>query len=172
MLFEKILFSDSECNYLIDYRDNVLQTCDDGNYPNRTDVNYSQWTVERNNDLEFVYKRIEKFVQEKFNVEVTNFNEEGWIYEYSLNDGYVMHTDNVFNRKFTIGIQLNEEYKGGDLEVEIDGKIKTVKKIKGNCYVFESYLMHGVKPITEGNRYNFLTFMKKYNYKNLNLNLI
>ena len=172
MLFQKILFSNEECDFLLNYKNNVIQTCDDGNYPNRTDVNYSQWTVQRNNDLEFVYRKIENFIHEMFGVEIIKFDEEGWIYEYSLNDGYGMHRDNVFNRRFTIGIQLNEEYEGGDLQVEIDNKIINVNKNKGNCYIFESHLLHGVKPVTFGNRYNFLTFMKKNNYKETNINLI
>ena len=112
------------------------------------------------------------FIEEKFNVTITNFNEDAWIYQYEINDGYIMHTDSVLNRIFTIGIQLNHQYKGGDLMVDYNGKRIIINKEIGNCYIFESSLLHGVSPITFGNRYNFLTFMHTHNIKSNKINLI
>jgi hypothetical protein len=168
VLYQRVLLNKDECSYLIKYRNNVNQTLNDGGYPNRTDINYKQWTILRNEDLEFLFKRVISFVEEKFNVKVTNFEETSWIYQYEINDGYIMHTDNILNRRFTIGVQLNDDYEGGDLMVDYNGKRTTVSKEIGNCYIFESSLLHGVSPIISGERFNFLTFMFKNNISNIN----
>lgn len=172
MIYQRVLLDKKECNDLINYKNKVKQTLNDGGYPNRPDINYKQWTISRNEDLEFLFKRISSFVEEKFNVTITNFNEDAWIYQYEINDGYVMHTDNALSRRFTIGVQLNDDYKGGDLMVDYNKERIIVDKEIGNCYIFESNLLHGVSPITSGERYNFLTFMFSYNIKSNNISLI
>jgi hypothetical protein len=171
MLHQRILFTKDECDYLINYRNNGVYR-NNGGYENRIDINYKQWTIFRNDDLEFLFGRVISFIEEKFNVTITNFNEDAWIYQYEINDGYIMHTDSVLNRIFTIGIQLNHQYKGGDLMVDYNGKRIIINKEIGNCYIFESSLLHGVSPITFGNRYNFLTFMHTHNIKSNKINLI
>ena len=170
MLHQRILFTKDECDYLINYRNNGVYR-NNGGYANRIDINYKQWTIFRNDDLEFLFGRVISFIEEKFNVTITNFNEDAWIYQYEINDGYTMHTDNVLDRKFTIGIQLNNQYIGGDLVVDYNRERIIVNKEIGNCYVFESSLLHGVSPIIFGERFNFLTFMFNHNiiYNNRNL---
>jgi hypothetical protein len=171
MVHQRILFTEDECDYLINYRNNGVYR-NGGGYENRIDINYKQWTISRNDDLEFLFHRVINFIEEKFNVKITNFNEDAWIYQYEVNDGYSMHTDNILNRRFTIGIQLNNKYEGGDLMVDYNGKRIIVNKEIGNCYIFESFLLHGVSPIISGNRYNFLTFMHNYNLKTNKMSLI
>jgi len=172
MIHQKILFTEEECSYLIKYRNEVKQTMNNGGYPNRSDINYKQWTISRNETLEFLFGKIVDFIEEVFDVKVTNFHEDAWIYQYEINDGYIMHTDSILNRRFTIGVQLNDEYEGGDLMVDYDGQRIIVNKNIGNCYAFESFLLHGVSPILKGERFNFLTFMFSYNIKHNNKGLI
>ncbi len=161
-LNQKILFSEEECDFLINYKSNGIKR-PHGGYLNHSGINYKQWTINRNEDLEFLFTKVISFTEETFNIKVTNFSEPAWIYQYEINDGYIMHTDDILNRCFTIGIQLNNEYEGGDLIIDYNGKRIIVNKEIGNCYIFESALLHGVSPITSGNRYNFLTFMHSYN---------
>lgn len=165
MVYEKILFTKEECEELIEYRNSSNQYRGNGGYPNRSDISYKQWTIYRNDKIEFLFKRIIDFIQNKFNVVVTDFNEESWIYRYEVNDGYVMHRDNVFDRRFTIGVQLNDGYNGGDLMINYNNERIIIKKDIGNCYIFESQLLHGVSPITRGERFNFLTFIHNRNIK-------
>jgi hypothetical protein len=171
MIYQKVLFTKDECDYFINYRSNGVYR-NNGGYENCAEINYKQWKIVRNEDLEFLFNRIIHFVEEKFNVTILNFNEDAWIYQYEINDGYMMHTDNILNRKFTIGIQLNNQYEGGHLMVDYNGERIVVNKEIGNCYVFESSLLHGVSPILLGERFNFLTFMFKHNITYNNRNLI
>ena len=106
-----------------------------------------------------------------FNVNVKTFDEVAYIYQYEINDGYRMHTDSIHDRRFTMGVQLNDEYLGGELMVDYNGNRIIVDKNIGNCYIFESALLHGVSPVLSGNRFNILTFMFNrnitYNSKSL-----
>jgi PKHD-type hydroxylase len=165
MIHQQILFTKDECDKLIQLRFDLEQTLSDGGYPDRVDINYKQWTIVKDNSLDYLFNRIIDFVSTKFGVEVLEFNEPAWIYQYEINDGYIMHTDNILDRRFTIGVQLSDEYEGGDLMVDYNKQRIIVNKDIGNCYVFESTLLHGVSPVTSGSRFNFLTFMFKHNVK-------
>jgi hypothetical protein len=171
MIHQKILFTKEECEYLINYKNNGVYR-NNGGYKNRNDISYKQWTIFRNNDLDFLFDKIISFAEISFNVKIENFKEESWIYQWEVNDGYVMHRDNIKNRKFIIGVQLNDEYVGGDLMVDCGNEISIVDKTIGNCYTFESATLHGVSPIISGNRFNVLTFFPTYNIKYNKVSLI
>lgn len=162
MVHQKILFTKDECDYLINYRNNGVYR-NNGGYVNHVDINYKQWSIFRNSDLEFLFNKIISFAEMSFDVKIENFKEESWIYQWEVNDGYGMHRDNVKNRKFIIGVQLNDEYVGGDLMVDDGNQTLIVDKTIGNCYTFESAILHGVSPIISGNRFNMLTFFPTYN---------
>jgi hypothetical protein len=171
MVHQKILFTKDECDYLINYRNNGVYR-NNGGYVNHVDINYKQWTIFRNSDLEFLFDKIISFAEKSFDVKIENFKEESWIYQWEVNDGYGMHKDNVKNRKFIIGVQLNDGYVGGDLMVDDGNQTLIVDKTIGNCYTFESAILHGVSPIISGNRFNMLTFFPTYNIKQNKVSLI
>jgi len=171
MIHQRILFTKDECDYLINYKNNGVYR-NNGGYVNHIDINYKQWTIFRNSDLEFLFNKIISFAETSFDVKIENFKEESWIYQWEVNDGYGMHRDNVKNRKFIIGVQLNDDYVGGDLMVDYNNQILIVDKTIGNCYTFESAFLHGVSPIISGNRFNMLTFFPTYNIKHNKINLI
>ena len=52
-------------------------------------------------------------------------------------------------RKLSIVLMLNDDYEGGELEIWEKG---FVPKGKGNLFVFPSYLLHRVMPVTKGLR--------------------
>ena len=52
-------------------------------------------------------------------------------------------------RKLSVVLLLNDDYEGGELEIWEKG---FVPKGKGNLFVFPSYLLHRVTPVTEGIR--------------------
>jgi hypothetical protein len=162
MIHQRILFTKDECDYLINYRNNGVYR-NNGGYVNHVDINYKQWSIFRNSDLEFLFDKIISFAERSFDVKIENFKEESWIYQWEVNDGYGMHRDNVKNRKFIIGVQLNDDYVGGDLIVDDGNQMLIVDKTIGNCYTFESAILHGVSPIISGNRFNMLTFFPTYN---------
>ena len=57
MLHQRILFTKDECDYLINYRNNGVYR-NNGGYENRIDINYKQWTIFRNSDLDFLFDKL------------------------------------------------------------------------------------------------------------------
>lgn len=94
--------------------------------------------------------------------------------EYSVGDYYNWHRDNsidntiISNRFYSTIIQLNDEYINGELQLNIDGTEITLESGIGNLYMFPSYTIHRIKPITSGVRYslvNWVTLVKNKNEK-------
>jgi predicted 2-oxoglutarate/Fe(II)-dependent dioxygenase YbiX len=90
------------------------------------------------------------------------------LYKFSLSDAYECsfmrydpgdHYDNPHwdceehrqenQRKLSFTLMLNDDYQGGELDVV--GEHITAKT--GRLIIFPSYLMHRVRPVTEGTRY-------------------
>tara|TARA_R100000656_G_C3940273_1_gene126606 strand:+ start:553 stop:1116 length:564 start_codon:yes stop_codon:yes gene_type:complete len=57
-------------------------------------------------------------------------------------------------RKLSMTINLNDDYKGGELE--INGETVQIKK--GTIVFFPSFLKHQVKPVTKGNRFSLVAW--------------
>ena len=71
-------------------------------------------------------------------------------------------------RKISITVQLSgpDEYEGGDLEYWQGGlNIIKAPKDKGVVFVFPSYMMHRVTPITKGTRRSFVLWVGGEHYK-------
>lgn len=83
-------------------------------------------------------------------------------YEGSARGHYNPHTDiqgNMDHRQLSFVIAMSDpaEYEGGELEFpEFD---KILKPEKGTALIFPSKFLHGVRPVTAGERYTLLSFM-------------
>ena len=86
--------------------------------------------------------------------------------KYGVGGKYNVHTDNGtgLNRHLSIIMNLNNDYKGGEL-IFTDQKNKEIKKIelvKGSIVFFPSNFMypHGIQPIIEGTRYSIVAWLE------------
>jgi PKHD-type hydroxylase len=71
-------------------------------------------------------------------------------------------------RKISITVQLSgpDEYEGGDLEYWQGGNnIIQAPKDKGVVFIFPSYMMHRVTPVTKGIRRSFVLWVGGEHYK-------
>lgn len=94
---------------------------------------------------------------------------------YDVEGGhYGWHQDigpgHLSTRKVSITVQLSDddEYEGGDLEYWRGGTIDNVEKAprgKGVVFIFPSFMMHRVAPITKGTRRSFVLWVGGSHYK-------
>jgi len=125
------------------------------------------------NDLGFLNNRLETILIDS--VKVKGFSVSGLqpfqFTEYSVGEFYGWHKDSSVdnptfsNRFYSTVIQLNDEYTEGELQLNIDGNEITLEPGLGTLYMFPSYTLHQVKPITSGVRYSLV------NWVSLNKNL-
>lgn len=84
--------------------------------------------------------------------------------EYNTGDFYEWHTDGdeslYSDRYCSIVIQLNTNYKDGDLEIKTsNNEVISVTKGVGNLVIFLSSKKHRVTPITNGIRYTLVNWV-------------
>jgi len=80
---------------------------------------------------------------------------KGGHYKFHVDDGPGM------NRKYSAILILNNDYEGGELCFNLDGKEEIIKNTPGSLVVWPSNFMfpHMVKPITKGVRYSIVSWM-------------
>ena len=86
--------------------------------------------------------------------------------KYEVGGAYGYHIDcyTDYSRTTSVIINLNDDYKGGDL-VFTDQNCNEIKKCnlqKGSIVFFPSNFMypHGIKPVTEGIRYSVVAWLQ------------
>ena len=84
---------------------------------------------------------------------------------------YDWHVDigpgSISHRKVSVIVQLSDpsEYKGGELQINTGGQIKTIPQVKGSVTIFPSYLLHRVTPVTTGLRKSLVLWAGGNHYK-------
>ena len=75
-------------------------------------------------------------------------------YDWHMDIGPEKDNSTQHLRKLSASVMLNDEYKGGELELwdkDLEGVYGT-----GNCMVFPSFYLHKVKPVTSGIRHSLV----------------
>lgn len=83
--------------------------------------------------------------------------------EYYEGGHYDLHMDistGTNHRKISVIVQLSDpsEYDGGDLEIWSEGNFEILSKEKGCVFIFPSFLLHRVTPITRGFRKSLVLY--------------
>lgn len=131
-------------------------------------------------DCEWLYDKLLNMIVEANN-KLWNFNLFGLVdaiqyteYHATNNGHYGWHQDigpNMLStRKISVTVQLSHpsEYDGGDLEYFLGGnpeKAYKVPKNKGLVFIFPSFMMHRVTPVTRGVRRSFVLWVGGDPYK-------
>ena len=103
-----------------------------------------------------------------FGYDLATDPEEVQISKYEVGQFYGKHQDFGYNkdtishtRKLSITVQLSseEEYEGGELVLESGDNVFTCPKSKGTILIFDSRIIHQVKPVTSGVRYSLVKWI-------------
>jgi len=137
--------------------------------------------IPQNQDWWWLYEKLSNMAVEAnnsiWNFNLTSIPEQIQYTEYlSTNKGhYDWHADIgpgiLSHRKISITVQLSspEEYEGGNLEIfrggSMNGPFEAAEKNEGCVFIFPSYTMHRVTPITKGIRKSFVLWLGGEHYK-------
>lgn len=117
-------------------------------------------------DLGEINERVKIILRDTFNfggMEVTGLGSFQFT-EYKTGEFYGWHTDRgksaFYNRFASTVILLNEDYKGGVLEIKnLEGEIIPLTHKVGMLYIFDSNLSHQVTPVESGVRYSLVNWV-------------
>ena len=132
-----------------------------GELNTKTRTSHISWIpFKKMNDM---YKDIEKIMKQTngnhFGFDGMQITEQAQYTEYPEGGFYDWHVDNDVNmqheppvRKISMTCLLSpeNEFEGGDLELQAEGKVAKIKQ--GHAIFFASFIRHRVKPVTRGNR--------------------
>jgi hypothetical protein len=104
-----------------------------------------------------------------------NLNHEFWQFNithsnqaeflmYDINGKYEAHVDTFHkldnnSRKITVLAILNDNFEGGKFYIQNGHKKIYPQQNKGDVIVFPSFLLHGVEPVTKGQRFTVVTWL-------------
>ena len=137
--------------------------------------------VPQNDDWWWLYEKMANMAIEAnstlWNFDLYTIPEQIQYTEYyaTENGHYDWHADigpdMLSKRKISITVQLSEadEYEGGDLELfrggSMKGPFESAPRQAGCVFIFPSYMMHRVSPVTKGVRKSFVLWLGGGHYR-------
>lgn len=123
-------------------------------------------------NIELIDNKLKKILKD--NIPIKGFNATGLspyqFTKYEVDDYYHWHTDSddagYKNRYCSIVIQLNDDYKGGYLQLKnSNNDVYTFEKKIGNLSIFFSNILHRVTSVESGIRYSLVNWVSLENIK-------
>ena len=167
MFIQTKLFTKTECNKILQLKESAVKSDGFSLYnKNGVKASFDEYKIYDNVENNWFLDVIKNFVYECTNMKTSKLNLDSNILTYGVGDKFSKHVDLSPNdtnpRIYTLGILLNDDFKGGDLVIydRIDNSIQTLNKEVGNCYIFESTIEHEVKEIESGIRNSLIIHIK------------
>ena len=120
-------------------------------------------------DIEYVFRKVTSAItganEQFFNFDLFGLAEGFQFTRYDAPSGhYGMHIDKILLhqvRKLSLTIQLSapEDYEGGELALHVGPQPDIMSKEQGQMFIFPSYVLHEVRPVTKGTRYSLVAWV-------------
>jgi hypothetical protein len=154
MIFEKVLFTPEECQYILSFADKFEP------YKHYKQPECIVYLLDHPELREFLSIRNEEYGLREFPWYIK-------LLRYDVGVGFNLHRDTLGadGRIKTIVVQLSDSnsYSGGDLQIEDSSNFFKASRQIGSSVMFSSQKLHEVTPITEGVRYVMVTWLEEYN---------
>ena len=165
-------FSDDELTKAIEYCDSfekvIATTIGTTNLEDVTKVRKSEITwIRRNDDSGWIFDKI-NFMLQAINDSYYNFDLNGYsslqytTYNETDEGRYDWHMDMIMEtrldhgetRKLSLTLLLNDDFEGGEFQLNRgrEEHALTLPAKRGRAFIFPSFMIHRVKPITKGTR--------------------
>lgn len=162
MIRQEIIFTKEECENIIRFHKEYDR---DQHYNNeqedQKEILYEASVLPKNPRTLFVFKKLFDFFEEKSNFKLYRYPTEVYIMKYGKGDRFKRHKDTINDRIFSIGIQLSEDYMGGEYILYPKDDTVIINRNLGNTYLMDSSVYHEIKEIEYGIRYSLVSFIHK-----------
>jgi PKHD-type hydroxylase len=184
MVFEEQLFTESECQLIISLSEPILTSNSNDSYDANTGrityfnesfkKSYNVSIVNNNGKSSWVFERLLGWFSRKMDVQLKNGMtlNGGLVHTYNIGDCFEKHVDindEFIDRRYNIGIQLNNDYEGGDYNYWLNNTVYSFSKHPGTAILYPIDTLHEVTEIKSGTRISFVTHIGKGLIKNKGL---
>ena len=158
MIHQKVLFTEDECKTIINLNKNNSQSW---RHKNRL---YNSLLIQYRTDTNWIFDRLKLFFEDTTKIQMTNLNKDIYYHIFKKDNYFGLHSDNLSNRMYSVGVLLNDNFEGGDF-ILYDKDDLTLNKITGNAYIFDVSIKHEITKIMNGERYSIIWFVENNNIK-------
>lgn len=142
-------------------------------------ISQNFWIPKNIVNHKWIYDRLVKYIliankDYKFDLSVIIDDIQFTVYKSSENGNYSWHDDIIIDntnintmRKLSLSVQLSDsdEYEGGELEIVTGVSNFIAPKKIGTIIIFPSFLVHRVKPVTNGQRISLVFWIDGPDFK-------
>jgi hypothetical protein len=184
--YQEVIFTDEECKKIIEYSKvypanaekrklepniNLETNRAEQNIPSidgkKKGKAFFVYDIDREENTEWVFQKLLNWFQKVSNIKLkeTPTLNGMTLLNYKVGDFFMRHTDIYPNfewRRWTINIQLGDQYKGGDYVLYLDEKEIVLNKEVGNAIAYWAGTEHEVKEIKEGERWSIVCSVGKH----------
>jgi predicted 2-oxoglutarate/Fe(II)-dependent dioxygenase YbiX len=174
-LKQSILFTKEECDKMISFKNIYPLGGDNGRYDDIERFDYKFYTIDKKQDTQWVLEKLLMFFNNETNLKVPLFlNKSLNMHHYTVGNQFGKHIDTGDPiKEWNLGIQLNEDYEGGDYNLyDEDGNKVSIDKKIGNVSLYQSQTPHEVTPIISGERWSIAVFIPKESVVEKKINTI
>ena len=129
---------------------------------------FNVWDIVNDGESEWMFEKLFNWFSNVSKVERNPDNKPVGcsLHKYSKGDSFMKHMDfnsNFPNRRWNLGIQLNDNYSGGEyICYDENNKEILLSKEVGNAIAYDATTLHEIKEIVDGERWSIvLTILKK-----------
>lgn len=158
MIHQKVLFTEDECKSIINLNKNNSQNWE---HKNRL---YNSLLIEYRSDTHWIFDRLKLFFEDVTKIQMTNLNKDIHYHIFKKDNYFGLHSDNLANRMYSVGVLLNDNFEGGDF-ILYNKDVLTLNKTIGNAYIFDVSIKHEITKIMSGERYSIIWFIENNNIK-------
>lgn len=181
MVFSEKLFTKDECDNIIDYH--KIYTDLANYYPEEflngnkleddlDSFKYETYIIHNDDETKWFFDRLLNWFSKKHNLELDKKLRTCSLHKYIIGDFFKRHTDLAKgheNRRYNLGIQLNENYEGGEYVYWDNYENEfIIPKSVGTAISYHCRVPHEIREIKRGERWSIVMPISYYNIKEKN----
>ena len=179
MIYQKKIFSKEECDLIIDFANRYkdipvkprtfeIQEKNRIVHPSDFFMQYYVYKIPIDDSTVWVFDKLIEWFKSVTNIKLLdNFESKliSTLHCYKENDGFGKHIDlgpGFEKRRYNVGIQLNEDYHGGNYICwDKDKNEILISKERGTVLCYHSEIEHEIQKITGGVRWSLVATITK-----------
>jgi len=185
MIYQEKIFTKEECDKIISYQNVYLDLKFRSAEPvidleNRRIDNgkvlrgkkqgkfYNVWDIVNDSESEWMFEKLLNWFSKVSKIE-RNTNNKLWgcsLHKYSKGDSFAKHIDLAIgfeDRRYNLGIQLNEDYTGGEyICYDKDNNEIVLSKEVGTAIAYNATTLHEIREIHSGERWSIVMPIANY----------
>jgi len=185
MIIQQKIFNQQEINTVLSWRDTYRELyanpIDEQINPEENYVGqvYGDWVktykcfnIPRTSETQWMFQKLLDWFSDKTGIKTRDYSDITFqedktkdllmtLHGYSSGDRFDRHVDiqpGVFSdRLYNIGVQLNDDYEGGDYIIWDENDIESkFDKVAGTAVAYDIRFWHQITPITQGTRWSIV----------------